>query len=482
MAVVWTDTPLIKKITLPTGTSYFLADREGREKIEQLFETIAGGVSFNIAWSATDYASTSAPTASKLSGVPAGVVVKYNNGASTATGTLDPDDAAPGAFYLVYSDTQTAGGSGDKFDEYVPVGEAGSKSWEKIGDTQIDLSDIVTAVTLSKQTTNVVTGYNSPTSKSVLGSSTTFSITNSAVTFGTPTTDTFVKSVTAETGKNLVTTSITPTNGTDSATLITNKVDGKLVTSSITPAGTATAVISSVTDVTSKLAVSNIYGVQSGTTTASFATADTTQSTISGFTATTSATYDPTKDILQGTSVQDEVLTIGAVSYASQSTTQFTFSNVTVPIKNTASTTFATGALTATGTGADVMTGTSTSTKNVATVGTAVTLATGGVSSNGSGSAVVQSFTTSDKTLAKAGTAVTVATGATSTTGTGDAVVTGVTVGSSAAAITALPTATIGTGITVGTNDTVTALTGLGTATTASVLTNATDVNVTKGQ
>lgn len=423
MAVVWTDTPLIKKITLPTGTSYFLADREGREKIEQLFETIAGGVSFNIAWSATDYASASAPSASKLSGIPAGVVVKYNNGASTATGTLDPDDAAPGAFYLVYSDTQTTGGSEDKFDEYVPVGEAGSKSWEKIGDTQIDLSDVVTGVTLSKQTTNVVTGYSSPTSKSVLGSSTTFSLTSNAVTFGTPTTDTFVKSVTAETGKNLVTTSITP-------------------------AGASTAVISSVTDLTSKLAVSNIYGVQSGTTTASFATADTTQSTISGFTATTSATYDPTKDILQGTSVQNEVLTIGAVSYASQSTTQFTFSNVTVPIKNAASTTFATGALTATGSGADIMTGTSTSTKNVATVGASVT----------------------------------VATGATSTTGTGDAVVTGVTVGSSASAITALPTATVGTGITVGSNDRVTALTGLGTATTASVLTNATDVDVTKGQ
>jgi hypothetical protein len=38
----------------------------------------------------------------------------------------------------------------DVYDEYVPVGETGSKSWEKIGDTTIDLSNIVTGVTLNK--------------------------------------------------------------------------------------------------------------------------------------------------------------------------------------------------------------------------------------------------------------------------------------------------------------------------------------------
>lgn len=49
MAITWTDTPLIKKVKLPSGNEYWLADREGREKIEQLFETISGGVSFVIA-------------------------------------------------------------------------------------------------------------------------------------------------------------------------------------------------------------------------------------------------------------------------------------------------------------------------------------------------------------------------------------------------------------------------------------------------
>ena len=91
------------------------------------------------------------------------------------------------------------------------------------------------------------------------------------------------------------------------------------------------------------------------------------------------------------------------------------------------------------------------------------------------------------------GTAITVATGATSTSGTGDAVVTGVTVGSSASAVTALPTASVGTGITVGTNDKITAVTGVGTGTAAAqtitvgtndqvtALTNSTTLNVTYG-
>lgn len=150
---------------------------------------------------------------------------------------------------------------------------------------------------------------------------------------------------------------------------------------------------------------------------------------------------------MKGVSVANETLTIGAAVPDTQTTTQFTFADVTVPIKNASATTVATGALADSGTGADVMTATSTGSTSVATVGSAVT----------------------------------VATGATSTTGTGDAVVTGVTVGSSAAAVTALPTASVGTGITVGTNDKVTAITGLGTPSTATVLTSNTDITVTKG-
>lgn len=65
------------------------------------------------------------------------------------------DDAQPGAFYLVKSSTTTSEGPLDVYDEYVPVGSE-TKTWEKIGDTQVDLSNVVTNVELNKSTTNVM--------------------------------------------------------------------------------------------------------------------------------------------------------------------------------------------------------------------------------------------------------------------------------------------------------------------------------------
>lgn len=113
-------------------------------------------------------------------------------------------------------------------------------------------------------TANAVTGYASPTKGNALGVNATFTTditpttgyikavaSNGAVTpsstaaaitgFGAHTTDTFVKSVTAETNKKLVVTSITPTNGTESVSKVT-KTASKLVTTSVpnvTSVGTA---------------------------------------------------------------------------------------------------------------------------------------------------------------------------------------------------------------------------------------------------
>ena len=115
----------ISKITLPSGNTYEIKDAVAREMI-------SGGVSFIVAWDGT-----AAPVVAQI---PEGVVVKYQG--TNYTGTLTAATAQAGAFYLVKSATQ-AGGALDKYDEYVPVGEAGSKSWEKIGDTQIDLSNVV---------------------------------------------------------------------------------------------------------------------------------------------------------------------------------------------------------------------------------------------------------------------------------------------------------------------------------------------------
>ena len=500
--------PDISKIKLPSGNEYNIKDAVAREMI-------SGGVSFIIGWDGTGV-----PDVTKI---PEGVT--YNG--TTYTGTLDADsqDVQVGAFYLVKSSTTTSGSPNDAYDEYVPVGTAGSRSWEKIGDTQIDLSDVVTGVTLNKSNDNVLgegttftnstsaVSFNGGSSDVVLGENTTFTNSASAVSFsggasdnvlgeattftttvtptttyikgsasgttvgadgtasaitglGTPTTDTFVKSVSAETNKNLVVTSITPTNGTETVSKVT-KTASKLVTTS----------------------VPNVTG-------------------------NTSAAFT----LQMGSGDAAETLIIGGNFTNSQGVSTYTATNTTL--------------------------------------GTAITAATGAVDANGTGSDVVTGVTISDKTVAKQGSAVTVATGATATDGTGDAVVTGVTIGSSASAITDLGTPTtetvltgvkvtaqptvalttdsssatgrvqvatgitsasttavtsgagsdvvaavtnIGTGtaaaqsITVGTNDNVTAVTGVGTATAAAqtitvgtndivnALTNGTSLSVTKG-
>lgn len=198
MAYIDSNTPVIEKITLPSGNTYFIADREIRDVVDTLSQTIAGGVSYNVAWDGT-----AAPT---VGNIPAGVTVTYNG--TEYTGTLTANNATPGAFYLVKS--ATAVDDKDVYDEYVPVGPDGSKVWEKIGDTQIDLADIVKNVSLAKQTDTVV------------GTSATFNTSNVA------------SSVTSTT-KKLATTTITGVSGSTTP----NVVQGR--TSQTTADGSGTA-------------------------------------------------------------------------------------------------------------------------------------------------------------------------------------------------------------------------------------------------
>lgn len=231
----------ISKIKLPgSGQVYDIKDAVARQ-------AIAGGVTFIISWNG---ASTPVPA-----DIPAGVKVTYQGTTYTGTLSAETSDSAtaphaqPGAFYLVYSSTQE-GSTLDVYDEYVPVGTDGSKTWEKIGDTQIDLSDVVTDVSLSKST-DVALGENTTFTNAsssvsfgaltghtdtVLGTNSTFTVTNPTITvtpsttyikatasgtavgadgtasavtgYANPSTDTFVKSVSAETDKNLVTTTV----------------------------------------------------------------------------------------------------------------------------------------------------------------------------------------------------------------------------------------------------------------------------------
>lgn len=347
--------PEISKVQLPSGGIYDIKDATARQMI-------SGGVSFIIAW---DGNSTPVP-----GNIPLGVVVTYNNVEYVGTLSADDQSVQAGAFYLIKSSTITSEGKNDSYDEYVPVGTTGSKTWEKIGDTQVDLSDVVTEVTLNKQT------------DVVLGESTTFALTSGSVTHGSlsghttnvvtgysnPSTDTFVKSVSAETNKKLVTATVP--NVTSNANVTIPNVTGN-------------------TSVT----IPNV----------------------------TSAGSASTWSFTMGSGDNSETLIISG-------------SNSVAP-----------------------------------TLGTALTATNTTLGSDLSASKV---------TL---GTAITVATGETSTTGTGDAIVTGVTIGSSASAITSLgdastiaavtsmPTSTVGTGITVGTNDKVT------------TLTSSTSLDVTKG-
>lgn len=406
----------ISKITLPSGNTYDIKDATARQMI-------SGGISFNIVHTAAAWASSTAPTAANI---PYGVKAYYNSGANYVTGSMAASADTIGTFYLVYSNT--AAGDADIYDEYVTLEPTtGTYTWEKIGDTQIDLSSVISSIALTGTTANVATGVGANGTDTVLGTGSVFSVsgdnvnvvtgvsttkakataTGTAVSasgdnvtvvtgYASPSTDTFVKSVSAETNKNLVTTSITP-------------------------AGTAASVVDGVTDNTKYLSVTSLYGVQSSTTTASKATAATSQTTADG-TGTASSTNT---DWLKGVSVSNETLTIGAATMDTQTTTQFTFADVTVPIKDSTATSAATGALqdSSPGHGAvPVMVSTTLSTASVATVGESVT----------------------------------VATGETSTTGTGDAVVTGVTIGSSGTALTGLGTASTDTVLGTGSSFSVT--------------------------
>lgn len=206
----------ISKITLPSGNTYEIKDATAREMI-------SGGISFIVAWDGT-----AAPV---VANVPKGVVIIYNS--TTYTGTMEASAAQAGAFYLVKSSTQV--GVKDIYDEYVVADIGGTKEWEKLGDTQVDLSDVVMGVELNKQT-DVALGeattftMNQPSisvtpSTTYLGASASGTAvgangTASAITgFGEHSTSEFVTSVSADMTKKLVTTSIPNVTGNTNVTV-----------------------------------------------------------------------------------------------------------------------------------------------------------------------------------------------------------------------------------------------------------------------
>ena len=512
--------PDISKITLPSGTTYDIKDAVARE-------AIAGGVSFIVAW---DGAST--PVAANI---PAGVVVTYNG--QTYTGTLSAETtgegthAQAGAFYLVR--TSTAAGVKDSYDEYVSVGVEGSKTWEKLGDTQIDLSNVVTDVSLTKQTANVIganstftvtqpnvtilsdrnsnpemLNYEDVVLMEITGAHINSGESASAITgLGTPSTSSVLTGVkvTAQPSVTLTANTATATGriqyvqsqGTATTTKISATAAGGSVSASgdsvtaITGLGTPTtqSAVKSVTPTTKKLATSSVTGVQSSTTTASKATAGTAQTVVTG----DSIPIADNTYWLKGISVENEVLSFDAAEMSTVSIPQYTFSDVTVPIKATSATTVATGATTTSGSGADIVTDVS--------VGDTFNAVTGYASpTTDTVLGTASTFAVTDPTI-------TIASGS-----TGD-----ITVATGIGAATTRYLSASASGTTVGANGTVNAVTGYPNVTTddfaiadatigldgtyvglgaeaasgavawnskdqKTVLTNTTDVSVTKGQ
>lgn len=377
----------ISKIQLPSGNVYDIKDATARE-------LIAGGVSFNIVWTQTNYESATAPSASVLATIPSGVRIYFNNGANYSVGTLTASSSEAGKFYLIYSKTQT--NDSDIYDEYVVVENNGVYSWEKIGDTQVDLSGTVTNVIYTPATTTVV-GTNatlSATAPTITATASlngsvvsqvssgvaflTASATSGAVAWNSKDSKTVVTGVSASTTnvKATATGGAASWSSKDTKTVLTGVTTNNTNIKATASGGGASwnskdlkTVVSSVSATNSYLETASVNYLTGSTTSASKVSATTTQTTATGGYATSSSNSDWLKNV----AVSSETLIIGAATMSTQSTTQNTFSNVTVPVMSATTMQVATGNLTNLVDGASVATGVSIG-DSVQVIGSSATL------------------------------------------------------------------------------------------------------------
>lgn len=314
----------ISQITLPSGTTYNIKDSWARQNI-------TNNGTFVVAWNGASDPSTDAAKAK----IPAGVVVQYGSNAAR-TGTLAASADTLKKFYLVHSSTQQDPTLSDIYDEYITVqtgtDESPVYSWEKIGDTQIKLSNIVTGINYVPHYTDFVTSYSSPGTAKVIGSSSTFTVTQPV-------------NATTYLGAELNNAAVSASG--DNVTVVTGYASPS----------TETVLKSLTVTKNNKLVTTTVTGV-SGSTTASKVTRSK-QTTATGGTATST---DNTK-ILANISVTGEVLSIGAVTLSTQDTYSMNApSDITVPKAAASATTVATGTLATSGTGDAVVTNVTTAT------------------------------------------------------------------------------------------------------------------------
>lgn len=350
----------ISQIKLPSGSVYNIKDAVARQMLTSLSVTVA--------WDGT-----AAPVASTI---PAGVKVTYNGNVTTGTLAATSSNANPKSFYLIKSSSTPSDDSLDIYDEYVIVKPSISSStwfWEKIGDTKINLSNILTNVVLDQDSTTVI------------GTAATISVTNPKIkleTTNTPITDGKNNTVavltgiqSASVGSTNIATVTTATSPTTTTAWKTTKLLSAATSASgylkyVEKQGTATStkikaelnlgtpttssVAKSVTPSIQKLETTDIVGIN-GTQE---------QSAVLGRTKVvvmSSATVAPTSqeanaEWLKGLSVANEVLTIGSVKMTTQDVYEANSPTTFNIPKAAASKKVATGSISNNGTGGSVVT------------------------------------------------------------------------------------------------------------------------------
>ena len=467
----------ISKITLPSGSTYDIKDAVARN-------AIAGGVTFIIAWDGTG-----TPVAAN---VPRGITV------SGVTGALAPSSAQAGAFYLVKSSTTPGAETLDIYDEYVVIKPDLSDNttwfWEKIGDTKLNLTDVVTGVTLNKatdtavgtdatftvtqptislsttataesgKTVSVTTGLSGKGSNgssvgvlTALGNPATTSVLT-GVKVTTQPTITLATGATAGTGVISVATGASGTtkyiggSATGGSTSWGTKDDKTVVTGYESP--TSNSFVTGVSTTSKQLKTTKITGV-SGNTTPNVIQSRTSQTTATGETTSVS---DNSK-ILANVSVANEVLTIGAVNLSTQTTYSAEApTQITVP-------TAATETVVATGAVVD-----STTTETGATVVTAASASGNANALTGLGSPTTASVIGADSTFSNTQPQITLSL-ANATAEGKVGVITGVSASTTNIKATASGTA-------VGADGTTNAVTGYPNATSDTIAVSATNTNI----
>lgn len=147
MAQTYSSTPVLSEITLPNGNLYYLKDADARAILDTLKSAAFLDADSSITDSATGVAKTAQIKAYVDSAIKIGVSVVKVDTLPTASASTE------GKIYIV---PQSQGKTDDNFDEYITIkggtAQSPAYSWEKIGDTRIDLSGYVTNVSYTAGT------------------------------------------------------------------------------------------------------------------------------------------------------------------------------------------------------------------------------------------------------------------------------------------------------------------------------------------